>query len=85
MAEYVWIDGSNGIRSKSKVSAFQPFNHLSTIPSGILHVIPRGNLAQFAIPIAWLQRTNRLRSLRNTQSERHTHLFDCGSAWWLLV
>jgi hypothetical protein len=23
IAEYVWIDGSNGLRSKSKVSAFQ--------------------------------------------------------------
>lgn len=24
IAEYVWIDGSNGIRSKSKVSYFPP-------------------------------------------------------------
>jgi hypothetical protein len=24
MAEYVWIDGSNGLRSKSKVSLFSP-------------------------------------------------------------
>jgi hypothetical protein len=27
MAEYVWIDGSNGIRSKSKVSIFNPAFH----------------------------------------------------------
>jgi glutamine synthetase len=29
MAEYVWIDGSNGLRSKSKVSLFQ----LSDLPT----------------------------------------------------
>jgi hypothetical protein len=27
IAEYVWIDGSNGLRSKSKVSIFQFIPH----------------------------------------------------------
>lgn len=31
MAEYVWIDGSNGIRSKSKVSIFHLFPSLAQV------------------------------------------------------
>jgi hypothetical protein len=38
IAEYVWIDGSNGIRSKSKVSNFQPRFHNYTIYCGIYDV-----------------------------------------------
>lgn len=39
MAEYVWIDGSNGIRSKSKVSSFIPFffvSHIFHFPQPIM-------------------------------------------------
>jgi hypothetical protein len=35
IAEYVWIDGSNGIRSKSKVSTFQHRFPPPTIHCGI--------------------------------------------------
>jgi len=36
MAEYVWIDGSNGIRSKSKVSFFLPLVRLCPPPPDAL-------------------------------------------------
>jgi phage host-nuclease inhibitor protein Gam len=37
IAEYVWIDGSNGIRSKSKVSSFQ-VHPSSTALSALRHL-----------------------------------------------
>jgi hypothetical protein len=41
IAEYVWIDGSNGIRSKSKVSHFHRFSCSQALP------------AAFATPETW--------------------------------
>jgi len=44
MAEYVWIDGSNGIRSKSKVSIFQLSDPSTRSPRSLRYtaaIVPR--------------------------------------------
>lgn len=39
IAEYVWIDGSNGLRSKSKVSTFSPFKHCTIRSAAFASVV----------------------------------------------
>lgn len=36
LAEYIWIDGTNGLRNKTKVSSLFAFSSLTQTPSSIL-------------------------------------------------
>lgn len=46
IAEYVWIDGSNGIRSKSKVSLHSFFFGLYDRPKSCGHLCGEADLAR---------------------------------------
>ena len=58
IAEYVWIDGSNGLRSKSKVSAFLFCSLKQSIP----------NNAAFTRLAGWIGEPNR--ASHDTRSQR---------------